>query len=83
MRELDHVGDTAEDEGKLNTQERKYISGLFLLSCGKVVRDEEAEMANLQTVIDKPVKGKERVIYDIIMEFQDINETVWDPWYQK
>lgn len=73
------MGDTAEDEGKLNTQERKYIRGLFLLryvSCGRVVRDEEAEMANLQTVTDKPVKGRERVICDIIMEFQDINKTV-------
>lgn len=31
-------------------------------------------MANLQTITDKPAKGRERVIYSMIMEFMDIKK---------
>lgn len=31
-------------------------------------------MANLQTITDKPAKGRQRVIYSVIMAFQDVNK---------
>jgi len=62
LKELHHVDNTAEDEGKVKPQETKAVSSLFLLGhvcCGKVVSAAEVEMANMQTITAKPAKARE------------------------